>query len=1089
MKSFLLYIFLIFLFGYSRAQNQSFSPHKGHYFIENFSNNVYNASSQNWSFTQTNQGQIVVGNVREILLYNGKNWKSIEVNNSLSIRSMDKSADGTIYVGTNNDFGRIELNKKGNPVFLSLAASAKVSRDQIREVWKTYATPLGVFFQCENHIFLFKNNRLLKKWETTEPGFQFSFWVKNKLFIRHKAEGIMYIDERLNLKKIENDFFVDNVVSSILPYGNSDSVLISTKDNGLFIGYNDLSTGKIKAFTTKADELFYNYYIYKAIKLNDGNYCFAIYNNGCLIMSPKGEIIEHINKENGILNDRVWSVYQDKDQNIWLGLDKGISKIEYGIGLKYYDEKDGFEGRAHKILSFENQLYLATIQGLYSKNTDGNFKNIMNNQDLYWDIEFIKDSYKTMAVASKSGLLVRNDRSELFIEGDFRDITVFKNQVYAVANNTLYKVSIDKKGIITREKQVAETGDIVQQIEFDQNENIWLGLLDYGVRQVINPFKSNCKVRAFDTTSGLPDIIANKPVLLDNQIYFLTTAGLYEFENNRFIKSKLHSQWFGKDSLQIWSFFKDSKNRCWMQINRFTKGALVNKTEVGYYDLINKKWVSNIFKRLPQTLVNGFSEDEKGIIYMASDEGVFVFENKKYEANNFYVNFSFIRSGSDTLLEYAQSMPNGNLNVTKDYQLSMPIRYTQMPLLINFSSPFFNSSESTEYSYLLEGDTKAWSEWSRENKKEYTKLSPGTYTFKVKARNIFGDETPVNSFTFKILPPWYLTWWAYLLYLISFVAIIYGIVQLSVYRLKQAKIKLENIVTERTVEVVKQKDEILEQKGVLEKQKLAIERFNEELSHKNKEITDSIQYAKKIQEAILVEEQTIYNQLPESFILYKPRDIVSGDFYWYHELDDGLLIAAADCTGHGVPGAFMSMIGSTLLNEIVDEKKITSPEAILNQLNIEVRRSLKQDEETSQSRDGMDIALCKINILGGNLKYAGAMRPLYIIRNIDERIDFEEIKATKNPIGGKQAEEKREFVLHNFNFNKGDTVYFFSDGYADQFGGPEGKKFMTKKFQQLLISLQQKSMPEQKQLINEAFENWRGEHDQVDDVLVIGIRF
>jgi serine phosphatase RsbU (regulator of sigma subunit) len=117
------------------------------------------------------------------------------------------------------------------------------------------------------------------------------------------------------------------------------------------------------------------------------------------------------------------------------------------------------------------------------------------------------------------------------------------------------------------------------------------------------------------------------------------------------------------------------------------------------------------------------------------------------------------------------------------------------------------------------------------------------------------------------------------------------------------------------------------------------------------------------------------------------------------------------------------------------------------------------------------------------------MRPLYIIRNIDERIDFEEIKATKNPIGGKQAEEKREFVLHNFNFNKGDTVYFFSDGYADQFGGPEGKKFMTKKFQQLLISLQQKSMPEQKQLINEAFENWRGEHDQVDDVLVIGIRF
>jgi serine phosphatase RsbU (regulator of sigma subunit) len=806
-------------------------------------------------------------------------------------------------------------------------------------------------------------------------------------------------------------------------------------------------------------------------------------------MKPDGEIVEHINKDNGILNDRVWAVFEDKDYNIWLGLDKGISKIEYGVGLRYFDEKDGFEGRSHKIVSFQNQLYLATIQGLYSKDQAGGFKNIMNNQDLYWDIEFIKDSFKTMAVASKSGLLVKNNISKLFIEGDFRDITIFKNEVYAIANNTLYKVSVDTKGIISREKQEAKTDDIVQQIEFDQHENIWLGLLDNGIKQVINPFKSNCTLRAYDTTSGLPDIIANKPILFDNQIYFLTTAGLYQFDKNKFIKSKLHTNWFGKDSLQIWSFFKDSKNRCWMQINRFTKGASVNIPEVGYYDLNKKRWVCNVFKRLPQTLVNGFSEDANGNIYMASDEGVFIFENKEHQIKDFNVNFSFIRSGSDTLLEYAQIMPNGNFTVINEYSLSKPILYNQMPLLINFSNPFFNLSGSTEYSYLLDGESKTWSEWSKEDKKEYTKLSPGTFTFKVKARNIFGDESPVNSFTFKILPPWYLTWWAYIIYLVSFVAIIYGIVQLSIYRLKQAKIKLESIVTERTVEVVKQKDEILEQKSVLEKQKLAIERFNEELSHKNKEITDSIQYAKKIQEAILVEEQTIYNQLPESFILYKPRDIVSGDFYWYHELEEGIMIAAADCTGHGVPGAFMSMIGSTLLNEIVEEKKITSPDAILNQLNIEVRRSLKQDEETSQSRDGMDIALCKINISSANLKYAGAMRPLYIVRKLSEGPVFEEIKATKNPIGGKQAEEKREFILHDFNFNKGDTVYLFSDGYADQFGGPEGKKFMTKKFQHLLLSINHESMPIQKQLINQAFENWKGELEQVDDVLVIGVRF
>lgn len=1070
------------------AQSPSYSPKKGHYYIQNFTNKDYNASPQNWSFTQSKQGQLVIGNVREVLLYNGKDWKNIEVNNSLSIRSLDCDEKGTIYVGTNNDIGKIVLGKKGKPIFISIADKIGEEREGIREVWKTFCTPNGVFFQSETKVFLIKEDKLIKKWDAKDPGFQFSFLLNNTLYIRHKSQGLMYINPQMQMVPVaDNNLFKELVVSAILPYGK-DSVLISTKDQGLFISSKRLSDLDIKPFKTEADELFKNYFIYRSILLTDGNYCFAIYNNGCLILKPNGEIVEHVNKENGILNDRVWNVFQDRDRNIWLGLDKGISKIEYGTGLTYYNEKDGFEGALSNIVCSKNNISISTSLGVYKKDDNQLFKKSLALTDQFWDVKNLNDKFNSIAYAGKSGLFIQNNIDEIVLQGDFRSIATKGNSFYTICNDMLYVVDVLENGKLNVKEKTLTIEDVAQSIAIDANGNIWAGLLDYGVRIIKNPLSNTTTIEQYDTTNGLPDIIANKPVLFQNKMFLLTVNGLYELNGNRFNRSELNKKWFGNDSIQIWSFYSDSKQRCWMEINRFYKNT-DSKAEVGYLDLKTNNWVSGLFKRIPKTLVNSFTETVDGKILMATDEGIVIYDDSKKAIDKPIVNISFIKAGKDTLISYSYGNEDDKLIFNKALSLNTDIEYSSMPLLINYASPFFNAPEETMYSYLLEGETNTWSDWSKESKKEYNKLQPGTYTFWVKSKNVFEQESEAVSLTFTILPPWYLTWWAYLIYAILAVMMVYGIVQISVYRLKQAKIKLETIVTERTAEVVKQKDEILEQKEELEKQKLEIENFNQELSHKNKEITDSIQYAKKIQEAILVEEQTIYQKLPQCFILYKPRDIVSGDFYWFHEVENDVLIAAADCTGHGVPGAFMSMIGTTLLNEIVDEKKITSPQQILNQLHQEVRRSLKQDEEASQSRDGMDIALCRVNVANRSLKYAGAMRPLYIIRNTNEGPAFEEIKATKNPIGGKQTEDRREFVLNEFNFNQGDTVYFFSDGYADQFGGPDGKKFMTKKFQQLLISITASNMQEQKSLVDHAFESWRGNHEQVDDVLVIGIRF
>jgi serine phosphatase RsbU (regulator of sigma subunit)/Tfp pilus assembly protein PilF len=251
---------------------------------------------------------------------------------------------------------------------------------------------------------------------------------------------------------------------------------------------------------------------------------------------------------------------------------------------------------------------------------------------------------------------------------------------------------------------------------------------------------------------------------------------------------------------------------------------------------------------------------------------------------------------------------------------------------------------------------------------------------------------------------------------------------------------------------------------------------------KNKDITDSINYSKRIQEASLPPKELKFTLFPDSFVYYCPKDIVSGDFYWYAEKNGKKLIAACDCTGHGVPGALMSMIGNNLLNQIVNEKGITDPALILDQLHVEIRKALKQ-EEHAENRDGMDIAL--ITFLNENeAEFAGAQRPLWILRNNE----LSEIKGNKFSIGGLQTEESRRFAKHHVTLEKNDCLYIFTDGFVDQFGGDQGKKFMSRNFKQLLLNLCTEPMAMQELVISQTFEKWKNKREQVDDVLVIGIR-
>jgi serine phosphatase RsbU (regulator of sigma subunit) len=256
-------------------------------------------------------------------------------------------------------------------------------------------------------------------------------------------------------------------------------------------------------------------------------------------------------------------------------------------------------------------------------------------------------------------------------------------------------------------------------------------------------------------------------------------------------------------------------------------------------------------------------------------------------------------------------------------------------------------------------------------------------------------------------------------------------------------------------------------------QKVAIE-------HQKTEILDSINYSKRIQTAILPDINEIKSNIKDIFITYKPKDIVSGDFYYFNKTNNDNIIAAADCTGHGVPGAFMSLVGSKELK--IANSQTNSPAKILEFLNNGVKETLKQNQ-IDGTKDGMDIAILKIN--GNNVVYSAANRPLWIIEN--NSVEIKEIKATKTAIAGHTA-DNQEFEEHELILNTGDTLYIFSDGYADQFGGEKQKKMTTKRFKDLLLSIQKKTMTEQQLEIESYIKNWQGDLEQVDDVLVIGIR-
>ncbi len=831
---------------------------------------------------------------------------------------------------------------------------------------------------------------------------------------------------------------------------------------------------------------------------------------------------------------------------IWLTSIYGISKVFLNTPVRKVVEAQNVKDVIHDILIVNDQFFFRTFGEIYSlKDTLGSyqfssFKNIISNTDwIEFPIEFELEKNKKRRwsryrvkpkTVTKNTLLIASLDGLFYIDGKNAKEVALNNRIYihkykekvryALYNpyrrnirelkkiNALYRSSIypfrvyagTKDGLIIlsyqNRKWIFEgkiegiKGEISDVIE-DPSGNVWASAKNKGVYQVSIPdtvitIKKRSEygtwrdsiafelfpmhlsqVKYYSTDNKLPPMLENGFASTPfDPLLFLTSQGPFIFENdqNNFIKHNKYPLETGDRLLDI---AMDKDSAIWAR-----KRDDFNTEVLHFVKMGNNSWGidSSLAISFPNMTVTDVFPDQEGKVWVSGTEGLYIYDPtvKRDTTKSFQAFIRKVSIANDSVIfwgtDYRASLDARALTLSfqQPKRLYPVLNYTENNISFDFAAPYFDNEQAIRYSFRLKGADENWSEWSDNKHKEYTNLKEGAYVFEVRAKNIYGEQSGLASFAFKVLPPWYRTWWAYVLYTISIIGFFWIALKLYTRKLKRDKIKLERIIEKRTAEIVKQKDEI---------------------EVKNKEIQASITYASRIQEAMLPGEDNFHKHFKEHFVLFKPRDQVSGDFYWFGEKNGKIILAAVDCTGHGVPGAFMSMIGDALLNQIIFENNITDPDKILFFLHRSIRKMLKQHQ--TDNRDGMDLSMCLIDTKERNITFAGAKNPLLFIYNGE----MKQIKGDPVPIGGVQHEEKRVFKSHSLSFENPVCLYLFSDGYQDQFGGKNGMKFLSGRFKKLLHEIHDKPMSEQKAILEGKLYEWMNDkYYQIDDILVLGVR-
>ncbi|RLD64646.1 MAG: hypothetical protein DRJ01_00120 [Bacteroidetes bacterium] len=1371
----ILFILLISIFSLNGQTNYP----KGFPFIKNYSFEGQKFSLQNWAIAQDNTGIMYFANSAGVLIYDGVTWELFELPNHSAIHSLVVDSLGVIYVGATRQFGYLKNNLRGKLEYISLSDS--LSEINFEYTWNTFANKNGIYYIAgRKNIYHFHNNKLKKVNIPSEMSKFRAFQINNDIYTIDDEEGIFKLVDDTLKNLHQGKSICSKGVYTMFPFKNN-KILLGTRNAGLYLyspkDYKN-NDGTITKFKTQIDDYFVNSRIYSGVLLSNGNYVITTLRKGCAIITQKGKLINILDKKIGLSTNSIYYPFQDKQGNLWLATENGISKIDLNSPITQFNEKTGISGSMQSVCEFNKKIIIATTSGIYYLPELDN-KNLENNSLIL--------PLSTQHLYNTEFCNIKLDGKEILLAGPLRNIVrikdnltisplkkfyacnsicqsvrnperVFFGNPYGISSIT-FKLNSYNNIIINDEGKLKNFNENVILISPDKKGGLWFSTLLNGIIYIKfseNKDLSSYKTFYYDTSDGLPVIDNCKTYFIDDKIVIASEKGLYtvkdtsvEPKDYKFVPLNDYGLDYSVDLLSIKKIYVDKKNNKWF----------ITSAGICQYNDSLKKLITTPFRFIAKKSIQGIFVDDNNIAWMFSSNTLFNFnQNIKYNIDSKYnpiIRKVTIAKDSTIYIGFR----NNNRKIVNNTS----IKYKNNSIIFKYTYPDYYSEEDNKYKYYLEGFDEDWSEWTSQTKKEYTNLGEGTYYFRVKAKNLYDYESDEVVYEFTILPPWYRTIFAYVLYLVLIVLAVYKYINYKTIRLREEKQKLKKGIkiaveeieqqkeelraqTERLVEtnkelqklslvvqktenaislideqgnfewvnpgftrmygmtfsefvtkvspniktakkdkkvleainkcfdekvsvsyefltvdakgdrlwakttltpildnerniikiiaidtditklieaeerIEKQNEKILNQAKNLvninkELKKLSIvasktdnavalmdakgnfewvndgftrmygytidELINEknniigldanldindlinvwfgkketiiyetekvtkfeekiwvqttltpildnnsnkvkklitidtdisnikeaeekiqqqkdeiqtqrdfavkqrdEISIQKQEIVDSIIYAKRIQTAILPSKKVIDKILPEYFILYKPRDIVSGDFYWIQKKDKKVIIAVADCTGHGVPGAFMSIIGVSFINEIVNVKNIVQPNEILDNLKNRIINSLQQSSRDDSIRDGMDMSICIIDNEKDTLDFAGANNPIYIVRD-DELI---EVSPDKMPVSIYKNISK-PFTNHKISLTKGDLIYLFTDGYADQFGGEKAKKFKYRQFKQLFLKMKDTSMFQQKIILDKTIERWAGDLAQVDDILVMGIRY
>lgn len=1033
-----------------------------------------------------NKGIWALGTANVVILFDGENFERIQIKPGIYVSSMASTEHSdTLWIGGLGDFGFIAPNNYGKLTFYSLLHLVPDSLRDFNIIWRTHIiNDTLVTFTAHSYIYVYsipnKKITIIKPPENDE--FYRSYSIGNKqLWVQtQKSKTLHELNFSNNeLKMIEwsNRLNKTNISSIQLhPKG----YLIITRDNGIFL-YKIKEDSLIQYGDNTIQEIS-KHLFYSACTAKDNYYLIGTGLNGLYILNKDGQILFNISKNEG-LNDRyVWDIKYtfDKEASL-ICTDNGFAIMPFPTYLHTIKEGSKYNGNIHDILlirkkSKVERVVFSTSQEIYWLDSKGVIGNVKGTKGRNFSL-IIMDTNNILISGGNRGLLswnVNKDSAKVIDKISAYCIDIYYPYVVVGGRDGLKMYKIKNGSLYSNQLPVKTPEEIVDvKIISGNDKKLYVigGMITKGI--ILSQINGDTLIPYHHYSNaqlGLPEghLFLFKS---SNNLLITSTKGLFKgnVENDEIKVSPFceYGNLFCSSNMAISHCAEDKQGNIWILATPDWSESFI------VYKIKNKNetiQIDSLFSLALSIEVYTIEPDDEGGLWIGGIDGLAHFSPSRNE--NVFREFSAIIRSVKKFVKDTSGVEKDSIiwgGFGSPRFISIP--YAHNNILFSFAAPYYYMQDRVLYRWKLEGFDEVWSQWSKKTEVKYTNLPPGKYKFIVEAKNTYEIISKKGIYEFEILPPWYRTIWAYILY----VAVGLGTIITIVYLLNVRR------------KLLKQKKEYIKQ---IEIQNEKLKEYLKQISMQNDVMRDNLNYGAALQKAVMPSIDRIKSILPEHFILHIPMGVVSGDFYWGMENEGRKYFGLFDSTGHGVPGALLSMMGMAFLKDAV-LSEIVEPGKIFDKIRKDIIDMFQirhgEERRTLIGKETIDGCLLLMN--NGKIWYSSAKIGPVIVRN-GKVIP---LLYHKESIGYKEEEMITPFPTIELPIEKGDMIYLFTDGYMTQLGGlsrglKRERQYGRKNFYELLSKICDKSLEEQKKILEEELWNWKGGGELNDDVTVIGIR-